>query len=244
MRQPELLQTIKKVSGDIIRVAQEIAQKGLVVAAWGNVSARLSAGDTGDSHGHGAKLAPSLGTDLYAERVLLTPSGMDYHKLQEADLALTDLAGRIIQGQRRPTTELSLHLAIYRQRPDIRAIVHTHSLYASVLAVAGLSLPPVLDELAQKLGGTVPLNQYAPSGTEELAENTVKALGSGKAVLLANHGLIGTGETLEEAFLICQLVEKGAQVYILSRGLGEPNCLNPAQVLELRKRHLNHYGQK
>lgn len=239
-----MLQTIKTVSGEIIRVAQEIAQKGLVVAAWGNVSARLSAGDIGDSFGLEAKPASSPGTDLSAERVLLTPSGMDYQKMQEADLVLTDLTGRIIQGQRRPTTELSLHLAIYRQRPDIRAIVHTHSLYASVLAVAGLPLPPVLDELAQKLGGTVPLNEYAPSGTEELAENTVKALGSGKAVLLANHGLIGTGETLEEASLICQLVEKGAQVYILARGLGEPNCLNPARVQELRKRHLDHYGQK
>lgn len=222
-------------------MAQEIAQKGLVVAAWGNVSARLSAGD---SDGQGAKPVLSRETDLYAERVLLTPSGMDYQKLQDTDLVLTDLAGRIIQGQRRPTTELSLHLAIYRQRPDIRAIVHTHSLYASVLAVAGLPLPPVLDELAQKLGGEVPLNEYAPSGTEELAENTVKALNSGKAVLLANHGLIGTGETLEEAFLICQLVEKGAQVYIYSRCLGEPNCLDPAQAQELRKRHLHHYGQK
>ena len=157
-----MLQTIKTVSGEIIRVAQEIAQKGLVVAAWGNVSARLSAGDIGDSFGLEAKPASSPGTDLSAERVLLTPSGMDYQKLQEADLVLTDLTGRIIQGQRRPTTELSLHLAIYRQRPDIRAIVHTHSLYASVLAVAGLPLPPVLDELAQKLGGTVPLNEYAP----------------------------------------------------------------------------------
>ncbi len=239
-----MLQTIKIVSGKIIRVAQEIAQKGLVVAAWGNVSARLSAGDAGDSHSHGAEPDPSLETDLKAQRILLTPSGMDYQTLQETDLVLTDLTGRIIQGQRRPTTELSLHLAIYWQRPDIRAIVHTHSIYASVLAVAGLPLPPVLDELAQKLGGEVPLNQYAPSGTEELAENTVKALGSGKAVLLANHGLIGTGGTLEEAFLICQLVEKGAQVYILSRCLGEPNCLNPAQVQELCKRHLHHYGQK
>ena len=239
MQQPELVQTIKIVSGEIIRVAQEIAQKGLVVATSGNVSARLSVEDS-----LGTKPAPNLGTDLKAERVLLTPSGLDYHKMQEVDLVLTDLTGRIIQGQRRPTTELSLHLAIYRQRPDIRAIVHTHSLYASVLAVAGLPLPPVLDELAQKLGGVVPLTEYAPAGTEELAENTVKALDSGKAVLLANHGLIGTGETLEEALLICQLVEKGAQVYIYSRCLGEPNCLNSAQVQELRKRHLHHYGQK
>lgn len=209
-----------------------------MVAAWGNVSARLAVWI--DLSQKDAK-SPDLNQ---TERVLFTPSGMDYNQLQASDLVLTDLEGGIIQGHRRPSTEMLLHLAIYRQRPDVRAIVHTHSLFASILAVAGLTLPPILDELAQRLGGAVPISEYAASGTEDLANNTVKALGQGRAVLLANHGLIGVGETLDEALLICQLVEKGSQVYTYSRMLGEPKILNPVQVQDLYDRHTNHYGQR
>jgi L-fuculose-phosphate aldolase len=211
----------------------------MVVGTWGNVSARL------------AEVGPSseIDTDntdlvLSEERVLITPSGMDYNQLQVSDLALTDLEGRIIQGHRRPSTEIPLHLAIYRQRRDVRAIVHTHSQFASILAVTGLPLPPIVEELAQRLGGPVPITAYAGAGTKALAENTVKALGQGMAVLLANHGLIGVGSNLEEALMICQLVEKGAQIYTYSRMLGEPNILTLEQVQDLRDKYLNHYGQK
>lgn len=217
---PEVNQAIAKLASQVLVTAQEMARKGLVVATWGNVSARVT-------------------SDL----VLITPSGMDYEEITPADLVVVDLKGVIVQGHRRPSTEMPLHSAIYRQYPKIQAIVHTHSLFASVLAVARIPLPPILEELAQMVGGTVPVSDYAPAGSSNLAQKVVKVLGPVPAALLANHGLVTVGKTLSEALLISQVVEKGAQVYTYAQMLGSPHLLPQDVVKALQNTYQNQYGQ-
>jgi L-fuculose-phosphate aldolase len=169
---------------------------------------------------------------------------MPYHDLTADDLVMVDLEGKVVQGRRKPSSEINLHKAIYRERRDIQGIVHTHSLYASAFAVTRKPLPPISEEMAQILGGEVKVAPYAPAGTVELADAAVKALGDSAAVFLANHGLVGVGRTLGEAFLVCQIVEKGAQTYLLSQLMGKPYLLTDEDVSSLRKNYLESYGQK
>lgn len=205
----------------VLETGKAMKDSGLVAGTWGNISVRSG-----------------------AEGLLITPSGMPYHDLVADDLVMVDLEGKVVQGRRKPSSEINLHLVIYRERPDVQGIVHTHSLYASVLAVTRKSLPPILEEMAQVIGGEVKVAPYAPAGTLELAEVAGKTLGSSGAVLLANHGVLGVGRTLAEAFLVCQIVEKGAQVYCLSQLMGTPRLLTDQDVFTLRKNYLESYGQK
>jgi len=152
--------------------------------------------------------------------------------------------GTAIDGDRRPSTELRLHLAIYETRRDVSAIMHTHSIYACALAVTGKPLPPILEDQVQLAGGEVPVTRYARAGTSGLAEAAVEVLGRGNAVLLANHGLVGMGRTVEEAFQVCLVVEKAAQVYAWASMMGQTLVIPPGEVAELRKSFLTSYGQK
>jgi L-fuculose-phosphate aldolase len=205
----------------VLETGKAMADSGLVAGTWGNISVRS-------------------GTDAF----IITPSGMPYHDLTADDLVMVDLEGKVVQGRRKPSSEINLHKAIYRERRDIQGIVHTHSLYASAFAVTRKPLSPILDEMAQILGGEVKVAPYAPAGTVELADAAVKALGDSAAVFLANHGLVGVGRTLGEAFLVCQIVEKGAHTYLLSQLMGKPYLLTDEDVFALRKNYVESYGQK
>jgi L-fuculose-phosphate aldolase len=206
----------------IIEVGHQLVKKGLVAGTWGNISARISGGDV----------------------FLITPSGVPYFDLQPGDLVAVDLEGKVREGCLRPSSETLLHAAIYQERPDVQGIVHTHSIYASVFAANHMDLPPVLEEMAQLLGGTVRVAPYASPGTEKLAASAVASLGESTAVILANHGVVGVGCSLAEALLICQVVEKGAQVFLLAKLLGMPYILPENEVKLLRKNFLENYGQK
>lgn len=137
-----------------------------------------------------------------------------------------------------------LHRAIYSAYAHAGAIVHTHSIYASALAVAGKNLPPILEDQVQLVGGAVPVTRYARAGTADLADAAVAALGQGNAVLLANHGLVGLGRTVEEAYQVCQVVEKAAQVYTFAKLIGHVAVIPPGDVAVLRESFLTSYGQQ
>ncbi|MBC7324008.1 MAG: class II aldolase/adducin family protein, partial [Moorella sp. (in: Bacteria)] len=140
-------------------------------------------------------------------------------------------------------SEYMLHQAIYRARPEVNAVMHTHSIYASALAVTRKPVPPILEDLVQMVGGGVPVAPYARAGTPELARVAAETLGSLGAVLLANHGVVGVGRTLEEAFIVCQIVEKAACVYIWACLAGEAAALPPEEVKILRDHYLLSYGR-
>jgi L-fuculose-phosphate aldolase len=144
-----------------------------------------------------------------------------------------DLAGRLLSGSGRATTELPMHLAIYRRREDVGAIVHAHPPFATAFAVAGIPLDrPILAE-AVLLLGPVPLVAYAPPSTQELAEAVAGAAAGASALLLANHGAVALAETLEQAVIRMETLEHLARVSLLARLLGRESALSAAEVERL-----------
>ena len=189
-----------------------MVDSGLVTGTSGNVSYRLN-----------------------EQRVLITPAGYPYHDLKQEDLVLLDIAGNQLDGELEPSSEHRTHLAVYKARPDARVILHTHSIYATVCAVAGLEIPPIIDELVIRVGGEVRVAEYVFPGTWELGEAAVAALDGSRAVLLRNHGLLALGRDGREALEIAQLVERLAQVFVFARLLGQVTPL-PSEVVSKERR--------
>ena len=207
---------------EVIRAGQGLLRSGLVVGTWGNLSVRVPGSDT----------------------FLITPSGKSYLDITPQDLVLMNLAGEIVEGCCKPSSEYHLHLFIYRVRTEIQAVVHTHSIYASAHAVSRVSIPACVEDQAMIIGGELKVANYALPGTAELARNAVDALGERWAVLLANHGMVGAGRSLAEAMLVCRLVEKSAHINIAARLLGQPVELGDEDVKELRNSYLSAYGNE
>ena len=178
-------------------------------------------------------------------RIAITPSGRDYEQLTPADIVVTDLEGNKLEGILRPSSELPLHLEIYKCFPEAQAIVHTHSVYASALAVAHKDLPPVIEDMSQIVGGTVRCTEYAIAGTKELGIKAAKAMEGGRsAALLANHGAVCWGRNLKEALTTAQILEKAAQIYCVAHTIGAPFPLNGKTVDVLHDFYLNHYSKR
>jgi L-fuculose-phosphate aldolase len=199
-----------------------MSRLGLVASTWGNVSARVP------------------GTAL----AITTPSGVEYEVLDEGMLCVVDVStGRVVDGHLRPSSELPMHLGIYRAREDVGGIVHTHSVYATAHSVLRVALPPIVEDLAQAVGGPVECAEHARAGTTALADAVVRGLGDRGAVLMANHGLVGVGRTVDDALRVCLVVEQGARIYSVARALGEPVSLPQGEVRNLHREYLASYGQ-
>ena len=196
---------------EVLAAAQEMARLGLVVGSSGNVSRRVK---------------DAKGRDLMA----VTPSSRPYETLTLDDIVVIDFDGEPVLGDLIPSTESLSHIAVYQARRDVGSVMHTHSTYASAMAVAGLEVPALIDEMVILLGGPVRVAEYATPSSEELAANVVNALGDRKAVLMRNHGLIGVGRDPKDALHACRLVEHVAQVYSISRALGRGRSLPPDVV--------------
>ncbi len=196
----------------VAEAGRRMYQAGLVVATCGNVSARIP------------------GQDVF----VITPSSMPYADITPEDTVLVDMEGEVLSEGRPPSSEAGLHRTIYQKRPDVGAIFHTHSTYASVLAVLRRPLPPILEELVIFLGGTVEVATYAGAGSQALIENAIAALADRSAVLLANHGVVAVGRDLQRSFDIACIVEQAAKIYLLGLGAGTPTLL-PDEVIELQR---------
>ena len=161
--------------------------------------------------------------------VAISPSGLDYFRTIPDDVPVVDLDGRIVEGSHKPSSEMPFHMIFYKNRTDINAVVHTHSLNATVLACLGLELPP-LHYLIGFAGKNVRCAKYATFGTDGLAQNAFTAMSDRKAVLLANHGLIAGGADMQEAFMIAETVEFCAEIYCRCRIMGQPLILPDAEM--------------
>jgi L-ribulose-5-phosphate 4-epimerase len=196
----------------VLAAAREISQSGMVMGTWGNVSMRCP--------------EPEL--------MLITPSGVDYQLMSMEDMVLLDSSYRIREGSYKPSIETPLHMEIYRNREGVKAIVHVHSIYASSFAVARKSIPVILEETAQVVGHEVPVTEYALCGTQALATAVLDSLGEDRrAVLLANHGLLAAGVSMEDALRICYVVEKTAQIALYAQELGGARTLESAEIVQL-----------
>lgn len=205
---------------EIVDTGRYLSERGLVVGTAGNISVRL------DEH-----------------RFLITPSGMDYRRFGPDDLSVVDWLTGETSGPRRPSIETGLHAAVHRNRPDVGAVVHTHSLFATAVATARRELPCLLDAMALQFGGAVPVAKYGIPGSRQLADQAAWALGKKGAVLLANHGVVAVGVDLSEALANAELVERAAQVMVYASSLGKPVPLEPEAVARVRVAFQTSYGQ-
>jgi L-ribulose-5-phosphate 4-epimerase len=178
---------------DVVDAAREMLRLGLVTGTSGNVSAR-----DGDN-------------------VLITPAASPYEQMTEDDVVSIGPDGEPADGDGVPSSEWRVHMAIYGVRPDVGAIVHTHSVHATAWSFSGEPLETGTEELEAATGGAVLTAPYAPTGSAEIAAAAAKALGDRRAVLLGRHGVVGVGATASEALATCVVVERQAQLALLLR---------------------------
>jgi len=172
--------------------------------------------------------------------IAITPSGIEYPKLSIQDVLIIDLKGNIIEGSLNPSSETDFHIAIYLERHDVNAIVHTHSLYATTYACLQREIKPV-HYLIGFAGKKVPVAPYATYGTKELAHNIISSIKDFNAVLLANHGLVSVGKNILSAFNVAQEIEYVAQVSYQCENLGVPNILSDKEMSKVMKK-ISNYG--
>lgn len=172
----------------------------------------------------------------------ISPSGMGYFDIKAEDIVVMTLDGKIADGGRIPSSEHGLHAAFYLNKPETRAVLHAHSIYCTVLACMRLPLKAVHYAIASAGVAEVPCAEYATFGTPELAASAVKACGAGKAVLLANHGLIACESTLELVFDLAVNLEFTAEILWRAMCAGSPMILNEAEMADVMRK-FEAYGQ-
>ena len=181
---------------------RQLAAGGLIAGRDGNLSVRLG-----------------------PDRVLVTPSGLIKSLLSAADMVEVGLAGRKRRGRRNPTSELDLHLRILTRRPDVGAVVHAHPPAATGFAVAGEEIPANLLPELIFLVGRVPIVPYGTPGTPELGDRVEPYLAEHDALLLANHGAVTMGRTLDQAWIRMETLEHAARIIMAARAIGQPQPL-------------------
>lgn len=205
----------------VLAAARRMVERGLVTGTSGNVSLRLPRHE---------------GRDILA----VTPSSLAYHTLSSADIQIVGFDGHAVEGKLAPSMETELHSRIYAARPDVGAIIHTHSLHACAAAVTGRDIPPITEEQVFTLGGEISCAPYAPSGTTELATAALTALGDRGAALLQNHGALAAAADLDSAFAAAELLEKTARIYLLAAAAGPVTTLPPEAVRQWQAHYLSH----
>ena len=195
-----------KLRKQIIETAIKFNTSGLSVGTSGNLSVRTSKG------------------------FLITPTGIPYHQLKEADIVEMNLKGKVIQGDLKPSSEWHFHQDIYLEREEVNAIVHVHSDFATGLACTRQDIPAFHYMVARAGGDSIRCAEYATFGTEALSKNAVTALQGRKACLLANHGMIALGEDIDAAYKLAEEVENIAKHYWISKQSGEPVLLNEKEM--------------
>jgi L-fuculose-phosphate aldolase len=195
----------------MLRIGRLLHEKNFVAATDGNISARID-----------------------SQSILVTPTGMSKGMLHPEDLLLVDLDGHKLAGTREVSTELRMHLLIYRLRADVDAVVHAHPPTATGFAAAGLALDePLIAEVELSLG-RVPLACYALPGSAELCNGLAPLISGHNAILMANHGVVTYGEDLLAAYMHMETVEHFARIYLVTHQLGRRHALDDQQLDELR----------
>ncbi|MBO5565215.1 MAG: class II aldolase/adducin family protein [Lachnospiraceae bacterium] len=172
----------------------------------------------------------------------ISPSGIDYFQTTPEDVVITDLDAHIIEGDRKPSSEWALHTEFYKHKPEARAVVHTHSLYCTTLAVLGMPIKAVHYVIGDAGVAEIPCAEYQTFGTVELAQAAMKVCGESDAVLLGNHGIVVCGKSVESAFGLARNCEYIARLQYQAMSIGTPNVLNEEQMADVMKKFKT-YGQ-
>lgn len=180
--------------------------------------------------------------DEEKQLIAISPSGIDYFETTLEDVVLINLDGEIVEGHRNPSSEVDLHRIFYNKRKDIKAVIHAHSMYSTVLATLGWELPAANYYIGLVGGNNVRTGEYKSYGTQELAEATCKAMEDRYAAFMGNHGLIAGSHSIEQAFNIADETERMAEIYYKAKLIGTPNIL-PDEEVDLMLEKFKTYGQ-
>lgn len=212
-RGDHMIKAIAKAKLEVLLGCKAVCSKGYVLGTAGNLSARVEE----------------------SELFVITPTSLPYETLCEDDLVVADMAGNIVEGKNKSSMEFVMHLTIYLRRPDVRAIVHTHSKYATAAsAMQGVSSVPVIDiETAMYIGGDVMVAPFAPPGSLELAANATDHLGDRAGVILEGHGAIAVGNTMNAALVASDNVERACEIYLIVKASGDVKRLPEGPLADL-----------
>jgi L-fuculose-phosphate aldolase len=211
----------RKHREEIVRYGRTLHERGLVAAMDGNLSVRLE-----------------------GNRILVTPTCVSKGNMRAADMVVVDMEGRRVAGRRHVTSEIGMHLLIYRMRPDIQAIVHAHPPTATGFAAAGIALTqPLVCEVVMGLG-CIPLARYGTPGTSELARTLEPFVPHYDAILMSNHGVVTYGDTLAHAYMKMETVEHFAQIALVTHLLGRQQPLQEVEVQKLLVARAKYFGSK
>jgi L-ribulose-5-phosphate 4-epimerase len=184
------------------------------------------------------------GRDPETGLVVIKPSGIRYEDLKPEHLVIVDVDGNIVEGDLNPSSDTASHLYIYRQRPDVGGIVHTHSPYATAFAALGKPIPVYLTAMADEFGGPIPCGGFALIGGEAIGRVVCESIGDSPAVLLKNHGVFAVGKFAEAAVKAAVMTEDVAHTVWIALQLGQPDEIPAEDVAKLNYRYKNIYGQK
>jgi L-ribulose-5-phosphate 4-epimerase len=215
---------VARLRREVAELHDELTRNGLVVWTAGNISARVP--------GH--------------ELMVIKPSGVSYDELSPGSMVVTDLHGVLVEGEHAPSSDTAAHAYVYRHRPDVGGVVHTHSTYATAWAARAEPIPCVLTMIADEFGGEIPVGPFALIGDDSIGRGIVETLrGSrSRAVLMAGHGPFTIGRDARDAVKAAVMLEDVARTVHISRQLGTPPELAPADVTSLFQRYQNVYGQE
>jgi len=207
---------------EVWRLHLELPKNNLVTWTSGNVSAR----------------------DPETGYVVIKPSGVRYEDLQPEHMVVVDLDGQRIEGDLKPSSDTASHLYIYRHRPDVNGVVHTHSPYATAFAALGRPIPVYLTAMADEFGGPIPCGGFALIGGEDIGRVVVESIGDSPAVLLKNHGVFTVGPSARAAVKAAVMVEDVARTVWIALQIGQPDEIPPGDVARLHRRYTQEYGQR
>ena len=219
-----LSEQIQRVREEVCTLHAELVRYGLVVWTAGNVSARVP------------------GSDL----MIIKPSGVGYDELTPQNMVVCDLDGALVDGDLQPSSDTAAHAYVYRNRPDVGGVVHTHSTYASAWAARGEPVPCVLTAMADEFGGEIPVGPFALIGGDDIGRGIVETLDGHRspAVLMRNHGVFTIGRTAKAAVKAAVMTEDVARTVHLARAFGEPVPIAGKDIDALYDRYQNVYGQQ
>ena len=206
---------------ELVEAGMKLVEQGLVSRTWGNISVKVN--DT---------------------EMLVTPSGKFYEDLTPADMVLVNFVKNTYTSDIKPSSEYKMHSGIYLDRKGINAIIHTHQMNASTCAAARREVPAILDDLAQIIGPSVRVADYALPSTKKIVKTTVKALKGRYAALMANHGAVCIGRDLDEAFVVCQVLEKGCKAFIEAEFLGGAKSISKFEAWAMHQFYLRKYSKQ
>lgn len=204
----------------IVETGLRLVKEGLVARSWGNISVRVD-----------------------EKNMLITPSGRTYESLKPEEIVFMNYKTLAYDGKIKPSSEYHLHAGIYKQRKEIKAVIHTHQMNATTVASARREVPPIIDDMVQIIGPTVRVSKYTLAGTRKFAKNAIKALRGRQAALMANHGAVCIGRNLEEAFAVSEVLEKACKAFIEAEFLGGAKTISKFSATIMHQVYLKKYSR-